>query len=229
MCGRYQLNRPPAEIARWMGIRTGVLPNVGPRYNIAPTQTAPVVRRHPETGERHLDLLRWGLVPHWAKDPSIGARMINARSETIATTPAFRDSFRSRRCLVPADGFYEWKGEKPPKQPYAIARADGGPIAFAGLWTGWRDPASGEVLRSFTIATTDANATLRPLHERMPVILGEEDWPAWLGDAEAEPAALQALLRPCPDGWLRYWPVSRRVGNVREDDAGLLEPVEPEA
>jgi putative SOS response-associated peptidase YedK len=188
-----------------------------------------VVRRHPESGARHLDLLRWGFVPHFARDASGAARMINARAETVATTPAFRDAFAKRRCLVPADGFYEWHGEKAPKQPYAIAMADGAPMMFAGLWSGWRAP-DGEVLRSFTICTTAANARLSALHHRMPVILPRDAWPAWLGEAPAEAAALQGLLRPCPDDWLAAWPVGRRVGRVAEDDAGLVErdPAAPE-
>jgi len=202
-------------------------PNTPPRWNIAPTQDALVVRRHPETGARHLDALRWGLVPQWAKDLSIGARMINARAETVAERPGFRDAFnRGRRCLVPADGFYEWRagaaGPRAPKQPYTVALHDGAPMALAGLWEGWRGP-GGEVVRTFTIITTDANDKLRVLHDRMPVILPREAWRAWLGEEPAEAAELLALLRPYPSSELAAWPVPRRVGRVAEDDAGLAE------
>jgi putative SOS response-associated peptidase YedK len=231
MCGRYRLHAAPGVLHDWAELRVNPLPNIRPRWNIAPTQDAPVIRRHPETGARHLDELRWGLVPHWAKDATGGARMINARAETVATLPAFRDGFAKRRCLVPADGFYEWHGEKPPKQPYTVAMASGAPMMFAGLWSGWRAP-NGEVLRSFTICTTEANARLRPLHHRMPVILPRAAWAAWLGEGDASAAELQALLRPCPDDWVTAWPVSRRVGKVSEDDAGLVErdaSVEPVA
>jgi putative SOS response-associated peptidase YedK len=165
-------------------------------------------------------------VPHWAKDLSVGARMINARAETVAERPGFRDAFaRGRRCLVPADGFYEWRkgdGPKAPKQPYTVALRDGSPMALAGLWEGWRGP-GGEVVRTFTIITTDANDKLRALHDRMPVILPRAAWPAWLGEEPAEAAALLALLRPYPSAELAAWPVPRRVGRVAEDDAGLAE------
>lgn len=224
MCGRYQLYKSSRELGDLFKT-VNPLPNVPPSWNVAPTNDAPVVRRHPESGARHLDMLRWGLVPRWAKDSSGAARMINARSESVATTAAYRDAFARRRCLVPADGFYEWRageGPKAPKQPYAIALRDRGTLAFAGLWEGWRSP-EGEVLRSFTILTTAANEPLRVLHERMPVILPPEFWPLWLGEEPAEPEALLALLRPLPAEALTVWPVSRRVGNVRENDAALLE------
>lgn len=225
MCGRYRLHSAPGVLADWSETRLVPLPNVPPRWNIAPTQQSLVIRRHPETGERHLDPLRWGLVPHWAKDTSGAARLINARSETVATTPSCRDAFRKRRCLVPADGFYEWRAVAGAsrKQPYAIARPSGEPMAFAGLWEGWRDPASGEVLRTFTILTTDANRYLAPLHHRMPVILSRDAWRPWLGDDAATPEDLLALLRPSPEDALIAWPIAPRVGNVREDDAGLIE------
>jgi putative SOS response-associated peptidase YedK len=179
-----------------------------------------VVRLHPATRARHLDLLRWGLVPHWAKDPKSGRQPINARAETLAGTPMFRDALPRRRCLVPADVFYEWQATEAGKQPYAIARTDGQPMAFAGLWEGWRG-ADGTVLRTFTIVTTDANPVLRPLHERMPVILEAADWPTWLGETEGDPPA---LLRPSSAD-LRVWQVSKAVNNVRNDSAALLEPV----
>jgi putative SOS response-associated peptidase YedK len=218
MCGRYASFLPAEAIAGLFRV-TGPLPNAPPSWNVAPTQDAPVIRRHPDSGERRLDLLRWGLVPHFTKDLKAARRPINARAETLATSGMFRGALAARRCLVPADAFYEWR--VPDKQPFAIARRDGQPMAFAGLWEGWRSP-DGEALRSFTIVTTTANATLRPLHERMPVILEPADWPGWLGEAPADPLA---LLRPAAEDVLRAWPVDRRVGNVRNNDPGLLAPL----
>lgn len=221
MCGRYLQTRPPTEVARFFR-SVNPLTNTAPSYNRAPTQQGLVLRRHPETGERHLDPLRWGLVPRWAKDARGAARMINARAETVAEKPAFRDAFRQRRCLVAADGFYEWQVKDKAKQPFAIAMADGAPMSLAGLWEGWR-ASDGSVLRSFTIITTEATPRLAPLHDRMPVILPPQAWDAWLGEVLAEPDELLALLRPLPGEHLRVWPVSPRVGKVAEDDAGLLE------
>ncbi|MCX7685985.1 MAG: SOS response-associated peptidase [Acetobacteraceae bacterium] len=219
MCGRFFLQRDPAGLARYFGT-ANPLPNLRPSWNVAPTQESPVVRRHPETGARHLDLLRWGLVPRWAKDASGGARMMNARAESVADKPAFRDAFRRRRCLVPMDGFYEWRQEGARKQPYAVAMADGSPMAAAGLWEGWRQP-DGTWLRTFAIITTGANAKLAPVHERMPALLAREEFDAWL-DPASPPEALRALLRPCPPAWLACWPVSPRVGRIAENDAGLI-------
>jgi putative SOS response-associated peptidase YedK len=194
-------------------------PNWEPTWNMAPTRDAPVVRLHPETRVRHLDLLRWGLVPNWAKDPKSVRQPINARAETAATSPMFRDALVRRRCLVPADVFYEWQATAEGKQPFAIARTDGQPMVFAGLWEGWRG-ADGTVMRTFTIVTTGANATLRPLHERMPVVLEAPDWPAWLGETEIDPAP---LLRASAAEF-RVWRVGKAVNNVRNDSAALLEP-----
>lgn len=183
-----------------------------------------MVRRHPETGERHLDALRWGLVPRWAKDLSVGMRMINARGESVAGKPAFRDAFRRRRCIVPVDGFYEWRqgAPKEPKQPYTAALRSGAPMALAGLWGAWRGPGDG-IVRTFTVITTDACERLRPLHDRMPVILPREDWPLWLGETVApEPQELLRLIRPYPGETLSIWPVDRRVVRVSENDAYLV-------
>jgi putative SOS response-associated peptidase YedK len=224
MCGRYAAFLP-AEAVVALFQTHGPIPNWAATWNMAPTRDAPVVRLHPETRERRLDLLRWGLVPHWAKDPKAVRLSINARAETLATTPMFRDAFARRHCLVPADAFYEWQvveGAKPPagKLPWAIARADGQPLVFAGLWEGWRG-ADGSVIRSFTIVTTEANAELRPLHERMPVVLEPADWPLWLGEGEGDAAS---LLRPS-DAAFRTWRVGPAVNNVRNDSAALLEGV----
>jgi putative SOS response-associated peptidase YedK len=187
---------------------------------MAPTRSAPVVRLHPEARDRRLDLLRWGLVPHWIKDPKDTCQPINARAETLAVTPLFRDAYARRRCLVPADAFYEWQTVDGAKLPWAIARDDGAPLVFGGLWEGWRAP-DGSVIRSFTIVTTSACPTLRPLHERMPVILEPADWPVWLGEQEGD---VGALLRPSAAGF-RTWRVSTAVNNVRNDSPALLEPV----
>lgn len=180
-----------------------------------------MVRRHPETGERRLDLLTWGLVPHWTKDLEAARKPINARAETVATSDMFRAALAERRCLVPAGAFYEWKAMPGGKQPYAIARQDGAPLAFAGLWDGWRG-LDGTVLRTFAIITTPANAIMATLHDRMPAILEPEDWPAWLGEVEGDPVA---LLRPAADTVLRLWPISRAVNNVRNNGASLLDPI----
>ncbi|HWX48063.1 MAG TPA: SOS response-associated peptidase [Roseomonas sp.] len=220
MCGRYFLQRDPADLAAYLET-INPLPNQPPSWNIAPTQDALVVRRHPESGARHLDALRWGLVPRWAKDASGGARLINARAEGVAEKPSFRDAFARRRCLVPADGFYEWRQEGARKQPYAVAMANGEPMALAGLWEGWKQ-ADGTWLRTFSIITGEANAKQALVHHRMPVVLDRADWSVWLGEDPAEPEALLALLRPCPPEWLASWPVATRVGRVSENDAGLL-------
>jgi putative SOS response-associated peptidase YedK len=218
MCGRYA-SFLPAEALRALFQTVNPTPNWEPTWNMAPTRGAPVVRLHPQTRERHLDQLRWGLLPYWAKDPKSTRQPINARAETLATSPMFRDALARRRCLVPADVFYEWQATETGKQPYAIARADGQPMAFAGLWEGWRG-ADGTILRTFTIVTTDANPELRPLHERMPVILEPADWPAWLGEREAVAAS---FLRPS-SAELRVWRVSKAVNNVSNDTAALLGP-----
>jgi putative SOS response-associated peptidase YedK len=224
MCGRYASFIPADRLHRLFST-VNPTPNLQPTWNMAPTRDAPVVRLHPETKLRHLDLLRWGLVPHWARDPKATRQPINARAETLGTSPMFRDALARRRCLVPADAFYEWQaseaGKLPPaKLPWAIARADGEPMVFAGLWEGWRG-ADGTVLRTFTIVTTQANDALRPLHERMPVILEAGSWPLWLGETEGQAAD---LLRPSA-AELRVWRVGTAVNNVRNDRADLLEPV----
>lgn len=193
-----------------------------PRYNVAPSQEVGVIRRHPETGELHEDSLVWGFVPRWTKDLRTARRTINARSETVRTSGMFRDSFTRRRCLVPMDAFYEWSGEKPPKQPWAIARRDGQEMLVGGVWDGWRAP-DGSILRTFAVITTDANETLQPIHHRMPVILDPTDVESWLGD-DAGVAA--ALMKPAPNDALRAWPVSCSVNDVRRDGPELLEQVE---
>jgi putative SOS response-associated peptidase YedK len=217
MCGRYASTLPPDAIAR-LFLTVNSVPNHSASWNVAPSDDALVVRRHPETGERHLSLLTWGLVPAWTKDLASARRPINARAETVVTSRMFHRAFATRRCLVPADAFYEWKSDGPVKQPYAVARRDGQPMAFAGLWEGWRGPA-GDVLRTFTIITTDANPVLAPIHRRMPVVVEPTDWPAWLGETGGDPVA---LMRPAADEVLKAWPVSTRVNNVRNDGPDLV-------
>jgi len=205
------------------------LPNLAPRYNIAPTQLAPVVRRLRDGPGRELVLLRWGLIPAWSKDASGGARMINARADTAAEKPAFRAAFRARRCLVPADGFYEWRTEEGRKQPFRIGFKGGATFAFAGLWESWtvRDgPETGTAIETYTVLTTDANAKLSPIHDRMPVILPPADWTAWLDPATPGEAA-QAMLRPHPPEPMAFYRVSMRVNSVRNDDAECIAPLKP--
>ncbi len=211
----------PPEAARAAFRTLNALVNHPPNWNVAPTQIAMAIRRHPETGERHLDLLRWGLVPHFTKDVKAARKPINARSETAARSGMFRGALASRRCLVPVDAFYEWRVVPGGKQPYAIARADGKPMAMAGIWEGWRTP-DGEAVRTFAILTTAANSTMSRLHERMPVILEPDDWEAWL---EADGSA-SALMLPAPDNVLHVWPVSRAVNSVRNTGAELLDRID---
>jgi len=201
------------------------LPPFAASYNIAPQSVQPVVRQGRDTGEREFGLLRWGLVPFWAKDAKIGYSTINARAEEAAQKPAFREALRKRRCLIPADAFYEWERSDPKnKQPFAIALKSGEPYAFAGLWERWR-PKEGEALETFTILTTDANEVLEPIHNRMPVILEPKDYERWLEPA-AEDRLPVDLLRPFAAEQMIAWPVSSRVGNVRNNDPELLVALE---
>jgi putative SOS response-associated peptidase YedK len=224
MCGRYSLTTPVEGVRQVFGFLER--PNLQARYNIAPTQEVAAVRLEPAVpgAARHLVMLRWGLIPAWAKDKAIGSRMINARAETVAEKPAFRAAFAKRRCLVVADGFYEWRTESGAKQPYWAAMADGRPFAFAGLWEQWTDRSDGSRVESCTIVTTEANELLRPIHPRMPVIVDPVDFDAWL-DVSAAPEAARALLRPYPAGPMTVYPVSPRVNSVANDDADLIEPL----
>ena len=192
------------------------IPNTAPTYNGAPTDNLPVVRLDRD-GRRSLDLLRWGLIPYWAKDIKIGFSTINAMAETVDKKPVFREAFQRRRCLVPVDNFYEWQKTGKESQPYAIALADRSVMALAGLWETWRSPA-GETVRSFTIVTTDPNELCARLHNRMPVILDPTSWPLWLGEEPAKPNDLKALLVPYPAAGMICWPVNKRVGNVKNND-----------
>jgi putative SOS response-associated peptidase YedK len=194
MCGRFGLRVSPKLVAKQF--RLVEEPTLLLRYNIAPTQLVAAVRKKPDAAERKLDILRWGLVPFWAKDLKIGNRLINARAETVSKKPAFRASFRQKRCLIPADGFYEWKHLEKRKQPYFVRLRDRGLLAFAALWDHWKGPEH-EIIESCTIITTDSNELIRPIHERMPVILGPSDYDLWL-DLSVREKDLQQLLRPFP-------------------------------
>ena len=216
MCGRFASYLPPDAIRSLFGT-SGPAPNSPPSWNVAPSNIAMVVRRHPETGERRLDLLRWGLIPSWSKDLRGRAQPVNARSESAATSAMFKDALAQRRCLVPADAFYEWETRPDGKQPYAIARRDGLPLAFAGVWEWWKGP-NGKLVRTFAILTTSANATMRQLHERMPVILETGDWRPWLENA----AQAAELMLPASDNVLHLWPVSQAVNSVRNNGVELL-------
>ncbi|MDX1499042.1 MAG: SOS response-associated peptidase [Woeseiaceae bacterium] len=215
MCGRFAFYSPAEATARLFDA-SGSL-DVRPRYNIAPTQDIAAIRPH-EDG-RELVALRWGLVPFWAKDPSIGNRMINARAETVAEKPAFRAAYRRRRCLVPADGFYEWKKERQGKTPWLISRKDGAPFAFAGLWERWTSKETGEDIESATLITTAANDFMAELHDRMPVILDPGSADRWLAGGDD---ALDYAIGHMPP--LRAWPVDRRVNNARNEGEELIRP-----
>jgi len=225
MCGRVRLSSDVSEIKIAFGIPPErPAPNFAPTWNGAPTDPLPIVRSDAKAGERSLDLARWSLVPFWAKDIKVGFANINARGEDVDRKPAFREAYQRRRCLVPVDSYYEWAKTPTGKQPFAIALADHGIMALAGLWENWRSP-SGERVRSFTIITCPPNALCAELHNRMPVILAPEAWPVWLGEKPAEPPTLQALLAPYPAEGMTCWPVSVRVGNVKNNDASLVEPI----
>jgi len=198
------------------------LPNLEPTWNMAPTRDAPVIRLLKD-GERHLDALKWGLVPYFTKDLKKARKPINARSETVATSGMFREAFAKRRCLVPAPVYYEWRDDPEGKMPFAVARVDGEPIAFAGIWEAWQSP-DGERFQTFATITTDANQLVAQIQDRMPVIVEKADWPLWFGEADGD---VVGLLRSAPEDTLRFWPVDKKVGNVRNDGPELIEPVVP--
>jgi putative SOS response-associated peptidase YedK len=221
MCGRAKLPDDVSEIKLDLKIDWDEIGDYQPRWNAAPTSKLPVVVSR--NGERTLTLMRWGLVPSWANDVKIGYSTFNARAEGVENRPAFRAAWQARRrCLVIADGYYEWREHD--KQPFAVALGNRGPMTFAGLWDCWRAP-GGDTLKSFTIITTAANELLEPLHDRMPVLLGPDRWAAWLGETAASETELKAMLKPYPGGGMTYWPVDRRVGNVRNDSPDLFTPL----
>lgn len=222
MCGRYSLTVTPDELYRLFGIDDKL--NLQPRFNVAPTQAAPVVRK--TGGKKNMDMLRWGLIPPWSKDASIASKLINARGETVAEKPSFRSAYESRRCLVPVDGFYEWRTEGGKKQPFRIGFREGKPFAFAGLWESWTVPEglkdTGDTVETFTIVTTNANPKLVPIHHRMPVIVDPTDYELWLEGGSDE---ANAVIKPFSQDDMAFYRVSTRVNNARNDDEACVEPL----
>ena len=235
MCGRFVTSSPAAQVAAYFDAEVTAerLLERTPNFNVAPTtEVAVVVERD---GRRGLALRRWGLVPSWAKDPAVGSKMINARVETAATKPSFRSAFSKRRCVVPVDGFYEWKvaAEGARKQPYFIVRRDREPMAFAGLWESWKDPqAEGEgsstPLLTCSILTTEATGPMAQVHHRMPVLLGPDTWDAWLDESVTDKDQVQGMVLPAPDDLLEMWPVSTAVNSVRNNGPELVAAVGPD-
>jgi putative SOS response-associated peptidase YedK len=224
MCGRYRLSRRKQILEEHFDSVSG-MEDWNPRYNIAPTQSVPVIRQNPKEPVRELSLFRWGIVPSWTKDPSVAARMINARSETAGTKPAFSEALKFRRCLVPADGFYEWQKTGKGKQPYCFEINDEELFAFAGLWDRWND-VKGKPLETFSILTTTPNAVTSSVHDRMPVILNRDSYDLWLDPGMKDVAAVSELLRPYDSGLMRRYPVSSRVNSVSNDDQECSRQVE---
>ena len=220
MCGRFALKAPPAELITRFGL--DACADFGTRFNISPGTDIAVIRQSPE-GQRVLHLLRWGLVPHWAKDASIGAKLNNARGESVAEKPSFRDAFKRRRCLIPASGFYEWKTAGKIKQPYYISLKSDEPMALGGLWESWQAP-DGTLLRSVCVITTGPNAVMESIHDRMPVIVAPDRWQDWLA---APAAAVADVIGPYPAEEMQAWPVSRRVSRMQDDDEELTQAVAP--
>jgi putative SOS response-associated peptidase YedK len=224
MCGRYTITVTPEVLRALFGYAEQ--PNFPPRYNIAPTQPIPIVRLI--DGKRHFALVRWGLLPSWVKDPKKFTLLINARGESVCEKPAFRAAMKRRRCLIPADGFYEWQAGGVRKQPYFIHRKSGEPFAFAGLWETWTGP-NGEELETAAIVTTTANKTLAPIHDRMPVILAPDAFDLWLDAANVDPMTASALIAPAPENLLEAYPISTDVNRVANDNPKLLELFVPGA
>jgi putative SOS response-associated peptidase YedK len=195
-----------------------------PRYNGSPGQDHWVIRQHPDTGERTLDRLLWGLIPHWVKDEKGGRRPVNARAETISTLPSFKDAYKRRRCLLPVDSFFEWKATKgaSAKQPFAIGMKSGEPFAIAAIWENWKRPGTEEWVRTFAVLTTTANELMSEIHDRMPVIIPPESYDHWLGTLDPDP---RGLLMPFPAGLMTAWPISTRVNKPQNDDASVLDRV----
>lgn len=221
MCGRFALYTDPMTLAR--RLKAEAQSGLAPRYNVAPSQNIPVVRQEKEG--RRFALARWGLVPSWAKDINLGYSTINARAETVASKPAFRSAFRHRRCLIPADGYMEWQAQagSKRKQPWYITLKSREPMAFAGLWEHWTSP-EGEGLESCCVIVTEANDLMRPIHDRMPVLLDPETWDPWLEPEAHDPSSLVALLKPYPAEAMTAWPIGARVNSPKNDSPECLEP-----
>jgi len=230
VCGRYVQASPPDVLAEQFGVDEILVDDPPPPdYNVAPREPVlTVVQREP--GRRTLEQMRWGLVPSWAEDPGLGDRMINARAESVRTAPAFQRAFRRRRCLMPADGFYEWQevARRRRKQPFFVHRRDGAPMAFAALWEVWRREQDSDWLVTCALVTTRANGVMEPIHDRMPVLLPARAWSTWLDRDEDDLDALEALLVPAPDADLELWPVRTLVSDVRNNGPELVEPAPPE-
>lgn len=224
MCGRFAFYSAAEAVSDLFGVSDPSL-SVVPQYNIAPTDLAAVIRPDGD-GARELAMLRWGLLPFWARDRKMAARMINARSETVAEKPAFRAAFRERRCIVPADGFYEWTGRAGHKQPYYINRRDHKPLGFAGLWERWRDRDNEELVETFTILTMAAAGAITSIHDRMPVMLDDVTAEYWLAGQDGNPPALRELSAEQRAAELVSWPVSKAVNNARNESPSLIEAVE---
>jgi putative SOS response-associated peptidase YedK len=222
MCGRFTFQIPSELLVEIFGLAE--LTAISPRYNIAPTQQVPVIRRYGD-GQNHLDFLHWGLIPPWALDKSIGSRLINARSETVTEMPSFRQAIRYRRCLVLASSFYEWQQEGKAKQPWLIRLKDGAPMVFAGLWETWKS-AEGEVVESCAILTTASNRLVAPLHDRMPVVLTMDEYRTWLERTTTDPTSLKKMFQPYPADLMVMYPVSPLVNKVRNDSADLIESLQ---
>ena len=226
MCGRVIQSSGPIRLAILDGldVRESRVHNYPPRWNGAPSQELLVIRRNHQTGAVSLDPIQWGLIPSWCDDPKGGRKPINAKSETVANLPTFREAYRKRRCIVPVDGFFEWKaikGQKA-KQPFAIGMKDGSPFGLGGIWENWKDPATGEWVRTFAIITTEANSLVAEIHDRMPLILAPGDYGRWLSD-EPDP---RDLMRRYPADPMRMWPISIRVNKPENDDPSIVEPIE---
>lgn len=229
MCGRVRLSSDYSEIKiRLKFAPDSMAPNFEPDWNKPPTMPMLVALRSVD-GQRIAKMMRWGLIPHWAKDDKLSYSTFNARSEEFTAKPAFKDAWKwGQRCLVITDGFYEWKkldAKGKEKQPYAIGMSDEKEMVLAGLWSKWKNPLSGEEVLSCTVLTCGANEAMAEIHHRMPVILNENDWPKWLGEEPATEEELLALLRPCPNEWLKIWPVDKRVGNVKNTGRELADPL----
>ena len=224
MCGRYVVAYDPQTLVAGFSL-TRVVP-FPRRWNVTPQSAVPVVHETRE-GERVGELMRWGLVPHWARDATIGHKLNNARAETVAEKPSFRQALRRRRCILPASGYYEWQAMAGGKQPWYITSASGEPLAMAGLFEAWRPDESADWLVTCCVITTEPNALMARIHDRMPVLLARGDWAAWLDRGVQEASAVAALLRPCPPDWLQAWPVSRAVSRGTAEGAALIEPLPP--
>jgi putative SOS response-associated peptidase YedK len=222
MCGRFALNETPRKLAELFNLSGDM--EYSPSWNIAPSSRICTITAD-DVGSRHLQKMRWGLIPSWVKDATIGNKLANARGETVAERPSFRSAFKSRRCIIPASGFYEWKTEKGVKFPWDISLKSGDPMAFAGLWETWHAK-EGETIESCCIITTDANTLMEPIHDRMPVILDPDQWTTWLSQQEHHADKLLPMIQPCKAEYMQAWSVTRELNRVGlRDDAGLVEPI----